>query len=100
MRAKIHINLISEMCIKHSLKNNLANYTKSDILTQRLDWPAFLKLFQILRRRTYHSDNFFPAEYEYLYHFFLARPDLPNFYVKCLKITLNGSFFSVIAEDN
>ena len=35
---------------------------------------------------------FFPADYQYLNHFFLARPDLPEFYVKSLKITLNGCF--------
>ena len=57
-----------------------------------LHWPAFLKLFQIPSRKVYHSDSFFPAEYEYVNHFFPARPDFPKFYVKGLKITLNSCF--------
>ena len=34
----------------------------------------------------------FLADYECLNHFFSAHPDLPKFYVKSLKITLNGCF--------
>ena len=55
-----------------------------------LHWPAFLKLFQIPRRRAHHADSFFPADYEYINHFFPARPDLPKFYVKSIKITQKG----------
>ena len=57
-----------------------------------LHWPAFVKLFQIPRRRNGHSDIIFPAEYEYVNRCFPARPDFPKFYVKGLKITLNGCF--------
>ena len=35
-----------------------------------LHWPAFLKLFEIPSRKVYHSDSFFPAEYDYVNHFF------------------------------
>ena len=34
----------------------------------------------------------FFVEYEYLNQFFPANTDLPRFYVKGLKITLNGYF--------
>ena len=57
-----------------------------------LHWRAFLKLFQIPRRKVQHSDSFFSAEYEYVNHFCPARPDFPKIYVKVLKITLNSWF--------
>ena len=58
----------------------------------QLHRPAFFKLFQIARRRAHYSGSFFPADFEYLDHFFPARPDLPNFFVKSLKITLMAVF--------
>ena len=59
---------------------------------QLLHWPAFFKLFQILRIRAHHSGSFLPADYEYQNHFFLARQDLPKFYVKSLKVVQSGCF--------
>ena len=35
---------------------------------------------------------FFPAEYEYVNHFFPAHPDFPKFGVEGLKITPNIYF--------
>ena len=62
----------------------------------KLHWPAFFKLFRIPRRRAHHSDSFFPADYEYLNHFFPARRDLSKFYVNSLKITLYSYFQLVV----
>ena len=79
--------IISPMCCK------FMNFSYIFIFYQySLHWPAFFKLFQIPRRWAQHSGTFFHADYEYLNHFFPARPDLPKFYVKSLKITLNGCF--------
>ena len=65
---------------------------KVSLNSKLFHWPAFLKLFQTPRRKVHHSDSFFPAEYEYVNHFFLARQDSPKLYVKDLKITLNSCF--------
>ena len=42
------------------------------------------------------SVRFSHAEYEYVNHFFPARPDFPKFYVKVLKTTLNCCFYLVL----
>ena len=67
-------------------------YITVDFMYDLLHWPAFLVLFQIPKRRAYHSDSFFPAEYDYLKTFLSTRPDLPKFYVNDQKIALNGCF--------
>ena len=52
----------------------------------------FKTFFQIQRRKAHHSDSIFLDEYEYVNHFSAVHPDFPKFYVKGLKITLNGCF--------
>ena len=39
----------------------------------------FLEKFQATRRIAHHSDSFFPAEHEYLSHFFQHVKVSPNF---------------------
>ena len=50
----------------------------------------------IPRSKVHHSDNFFPTDYEYVNYFFQARPYVPKFYVKGLKIGLSICFEIVL----
>ena len=59
----------------------------------------FFRLFQC-PRGAHHPDSFFPAEYKHLSHFFQARRDFPNIYVRDLKFTLNGCFYSCVKAEN
>ena len=38
---------------------------KLKVLSPLIHWSAFFKLFQIPKRKAYHSESFFPAEYEH-----------------------------------
>ena len=79
--------------MKDRLVQGKEDHVRPRILCQEtLYWPAFLKLFQIPRRKAQHSGSSIHADYEYLNHFFPAHPDLPKFYVKYLKITLYSCF--------
>ena len=87
--------------VKSYIPQNAACYHGASHLLNSLscDKPTRISLscifnffFQILRRIAYQSHRFFPVEYGYLNHFFQARPDLSNVYVKWLNISPNGCF--------
>ena len=61
---------------------------------QSLNNTGLQKIFP--RINFQYSLRFSPAEYEYINHFFPARPDFPKNFVKGLKITLNGCFYLIL----
>ena len=57
-------------------------------------------IFQAQEEKLINLIAFFPAEYENVILFFLARQDSPKFHVKVLKITQNNFLISGNAEYN
>ena len=70
--------------------------TRSGGCIGNISLACIFEKFQIPKRRAHHPGSLFPDDYEYLNQFSPARPDIPKFYVKSLKITLYGCFQLVL----